>query len=199
MSGKAAGVKLVMRQDSIPFAGIDWITRGKLVSLSYKEVAEIIKVIDASACEEVILEVEGARLVIRRGNGTAGPATAGTPTSASAASAAAPAQSHTPAQSHIPAQSQPAAAPGQPAAGTEDGIVVRAPMVGTFYRCPSPDEPPFVEEGAAVKSGDPICLIEVMKLYTTIEATTDGTIVNIAAEDGALVEFNQPLFTIKPA
>ena len=72
-------------------------------------------------------------------------------------------------------------------------------MVGTLYRRPAPDEAPFVEVGSQVKAGDPICLIEVMKLFTTVEASIDGTIASIAVKDAALVEFNQPLLTIKPA
>ncbi|MEK9754991.1 MAG: acetyl-CoA carboxylase biotin carboxyl carrier protein, partial [Rhodospirillaceae bacterium] len=94
-----------------------------------------------------------------------------------------------------------AAKPAAPAAAAEaaGGTVVRAPMVGTFYRRPAPDQPPFVKVGSKVKAGDALCLIEVMKLYTTIETTTAGVIEQIAAEDGQLVEFNQPLFTINPA
>jgi acetyl-CoA carboxylase biotin carboxyl carrier protein len=162
------------------------------VSLSYKEVAEILKIIDASECEEVILELEGARLVVRRGaNGTGLPA--------------APVQSAGPAPAR-PAQAAqtPAAAPAkaaQPAVAADiaGGTVIRAPMVGTFYRRPAPDQPAFVEVGTKVKAGDALCLIEVMKLYTTIETTTAGTVRQIAVEDGQLVEFNQPLFTIQPA
>ena len=162
------------------------------MSLSYKEVAEILKIIDASECEEVILELEGARLVVRRGaNGTGLPA--------------APVQSAGPAPAQ-PAQAAqtPAAAPAkaaQPAVAADiaGGTVIRAPMVGTFYRRPAPDQPAFVEVGTKVKAGDALCLIEVMKLYTTIETTTAGTVRQIAVEDGQLVEFNQPLFTIQPA
>lgn len=157
------------------------------MSLSYKEVAEILKIIDASNCEEVILELEGARLVVRRGasgNGAAAPTSTEAPRIATPVPAAAPA---------APKPSTPAQA-SDPVGGT----VIRAPMVGTFYRRPSPDQPAFVEVGSKIKAGDPLCLIEVMKLYTTIEATSAGVVASIAAEDGALVEFNQPLFVINP-
>ena len=70
-------------------------------------------------------------------------------------------------------------------------------MVGTFYCRPSPDEAPFAPEGTKVSAGDTLCLIEVMKLYTTIEATADGIVDSILAEDGKLVEFDQPLFVIR--
>jgi biotin carboxyl carrier protein len=70
-------------------------------------------------------------------------------------------------------------------------------MVGTFYGRPSPDEEPFVKEGSEVTAGAPLCLIEVMKLYTTIEATADGVIESILVEEGKLVDFDQPLFIIR--
>ena len=71
-------------------------------------------------------------------------------------------------------------------------------MVGTAYRRPAPDEPPFVEVGTRVEKGTPLCLIEVMKLYTTIEAPSDGVIAAIHVDGGALVEFDQILFSINP-
>ena len=73
---------------------------------------------------------------------------------------------------------------------------IKSPMVGTFYSKPSPEEPPFVITGQEVKKGDTLCLIEVMKLFTAVECTADGTVEMIFAEDGALVEFDQPLFSI---
>ena len=158
--------------------------------LSFKDVAEILKIVDASDCEEVILEVEGTRLVVRKGqnNGAATKPSVGTTTTAAPASAEQPA----------PAQST----EGTSDAATvniDDGLVaVRSPMVGTTYRRPAPDEPPFVEVGTRVEKGTPLCLIEVMKLYTTIEAPSAGVIVAIYADDATLVEFDQILFSISP-
>ena len=76
---------------------------------------------------------------------------------------------------------------------------MRAPMVGTFYRSPSPGAPPFVEVGSRVRKGDALCIVEVMKLFTTIAAERDGTIAEIGAENAALVEYGQMLFVMKPA
>ena len=78
-------------------------------------------------------------------------------------------------------------------------IEVRAPMVGTFYRGPSPEAPPFVEPGKVVAEGDPLCLIEVMKLFTTVTAEAAGRVVEICAENAAMVEYGQALFVIEPA
>ena len=81
-------------------------------------------------------------------------------------------------------------------ATTGKGDIIKSPMVGTFYSKPSPEEPPFVITGQEVKKGETLCLIEVMKLFTAVECTADGTVEMIFAEDGALVEFDQPLFSI---
>jgi acetyl-CoA carboxylase biotin carboxyl carrier protein len=89
----------------------------------------------------------------------------------------------------------PAALPGEPEPGQE-GHVVKAPMVGTFYRSPSPDAKPFVEVGQAVKEGDTICIIEAMKLMNEIEADASGVVKAILVENGQPVEYGQPLFIL---
>ena len=161
------------------------------MSLSYKEVAEILKIIDASNCEEVILEFEGTRLVVRKGDRLVSENTTNTVLDTSPSPRPEPIKNM---EAELPNATE------GPETSNEEksGTIVRSPMVGTFYRAPSPDEPPFVENGAKVNSGDPLCLIEVMKLYTTVEATMAGTITAISANDGTLVEFDQPLFTIAP-
>jgi len=78
------------------------------------------------------------------------------------------------------------------------GVEVLSPMPGTFYRAPSPDDPPFVKEGDSVKKGDPLCIIEAMKIMNEIEAEDNGVIQKIFIESGQSVEFNQPLFIIEP-
>ncbi len=84
-----------------------------------------------------------------------------------------------------------AAAPVVPA-----GHAVKAPMVGTFYRAPNPGASPFVEVGQAVKEGEPLCIIEAMKLLNEIEADKSGVIKEILVENGEPVEYGQPLFVI---
>ena len=78
------------------------------------------------------------------------------------------------------------------------GVEVLSPMPGTFYRAPSPDDPPFVKEGDSVKKGDPLCIIEAMKIMNEIEADDNGVIKKILVDSGQAVEFNQPLFIIEP-
>ncbi len=105
----------------------------------------------------------------------------------------------------MPMQMQAPAAPASPAvplagASSEpikiDGNVVKSPMVGTFYRAPGPDKPSYIEVGSVVKSADPVCIIEAMKLLNEIEAGFDGTIKEILVENGQPVEFGQPLFIV---
>ena len=157
------------------------------MSLSYKEVAEILKIIDASSCEEVILELENTRLVVRRG-GASDDLKNLTPKAENLA--------RTPEKQTRSSPIKTAAKSPTPSSD-DDSMTVRSPMVGTFYCSPSPDEAPYVSEGGKISSGDTLCLIEVMKLYTTIEATTDGVIESVLAEDGKLVDFDQPLFVIR--
>jgi acetyl-CoA carboxylase biotin carboxyl carrier protein len=94
----------------------------------------------------------------------------------------------------IPAASKQKAAPAVP----EGWLQVRAPSLGTFYRAPKPGAPPFVEVGGQVGADTEICLIEVMKLFTTVCAGVQGTVREIYAADAELVEYNQPLFLVEP-
>jgi acetyl-CoA carboxylase biotin carboxyl carrier protein len=90
----------------------------------------------------------------------------------------------------------PAAAPAKPAS---KGHAVKSPMVGTFYRAPSPGAKAFVEVGQTVKQGQTLCIIEAMKMLNQIEADASGTISEILVENGQAVQFDQPLFMIEPA
>lgn len=102
-----------------------------------------------------------------------------------------------------PVAAAPAAAPAAPAAAEEpapaavEGHAVKSPMVGAFYRAPSPGASPFVEVGQSVKVGDTLCIIEAMKLLNQIEADKAGTIKAILVENGQPVEYDQPLFIIE--
>ncbi len=103
---------------------------------------------------------------------------------------------HMPAPVAAPAVAAPLAASDAAPAEIE-GNIVKAPMVGTFYRAPGPDKPSYVEIGQTVKSAEPICIIEAMKLLNEIEAGFDGVIKEILVENGQAVEFGQPLFRIE--
>jgi acetyl-CoA carboxylase biotin carboxyl carrier protein len=84
----------------------------------------------------------------------------------------------------------------KPAVAANSGHVVNSPMVGTFYRSPSPSSPAFIEVGAHVKAGDVVCIVEAMKMMNQIEADKAGVVEAILVSDGEPVEFDQPLLTI---
>lgn len=163
------------------------------MTVTYREVAEILKLIDASDCDELELEFEDVRLVVRRRGGARVDELRGiTPAPDPAGSRA---QNEVAGDGEVDTGKADASDPVRP-----DGqLEVRAPMVGTFYRAPSPGEPPFVEKGDHVERGMPLCLIEVMKLFTTIESTLTGRVAEILVDDATLVEYGQPLFVIDPA
>jgi acetyl-CoA carboxylase biotin carboxyl carrier protein len=160
------------------------------VSLRYEDVAEILKIIDSSSCDELIVETGDIKLVVRR-NTAPGYVAAAAERAGSAPAIAAPPR---PSPSATAARQ---ATTGQTA--TAGQIEVTAPMVGTFYRAPNPDAPPFVEIGTVVQPGQPLCIIEVMKLFTTINSDCAGRVVQIGAETGDLVEYGRTLFVIEPA
>jgi acetyl-CoA carboxylase biotin carboxyl carrier protein len=94
-----------------------------------------------------------------------------------------------------------AAAPAAPAAADDNSkyITIKSPMIGTFYRKPSPDKPVFVEVGGTIQKGDVLCVVEAMKLFNEIEAEISGKIVKILVDDMSPVEFDQPLFLVDPS
>lgn len=92
----------------------------------------------------------------------------------------------------------PEAAPESPREepATPEGQLVRSPMVGTFYRGPAPTSPPFMEVGQRVRNGEPLCIVEAMKMMNQIESDISGTVTEILIEDGQPVEYDQPMFVI---
>ena len=162
------------------------------MTLTYRDIAEILKAIDESQAEEIEIEVEGLRLAVRKKGASSQsfahqvPAVSETDSSDSRQATTLEAR---PVVSEPVAMDDTQAPPGHE--------IIRSPMVGTFYSRPNPEADPFVEPGTTVAEGDPLCLIEVMKLYTTVESTTSGTVVSIFAEDGKLVEFDQQLYLVK--
>ena len=154
------------------------------MSLKYEEIAEILKIIDSSSCDEFIVETGDVKLIVRR-NGATG--------HAELLSERPPPAAPTAPQSTA-RESRAAAPKTETAAGQTE---VTAPMVGTFFRASTPDAQPFVEIGSIVAKGQPLCLIEVMKLFTTINSEVAGRVVQIGAENGELVESGQTLYVVK--
>jgi len=110
-------------------------------------------------------------------------------------SVAAPAAAAAPAPAAAPTPSDDA----EPAASADSGPSIVSPMVGTFYRSPSPDAAPFVKEGDVVTAGQTVCIIEAMKIMNEIEAEVSGRVTNVLVDNGSPVEYNTPLFQVEPS
>jgi acetyl-CoA carboxylase biotin carboxyl carrier protein len=167
------------------------------VALSYDEIAEILKIIDGSSCDEVIIDTADMKLVVRRNSAGAAHVVQADDAPVIASHPPAPPPPATASVMPSSTSTQPSPSATTVAKAPHQAEVV-APMVGTFYRAPAPDAPPFVEIGSMVHKGQPLCLIEVMKLFTTIASDYDGRVVQIAAENAELVEYGRTLFVIEP-
>jgi acetyl-CoA carboxylase biotin carboxyl carrier protein len=162
------------------------------------EIKELIKLIDQSSLQELEIENEGSRLLIRKPNKTESVMFASSPVQHSfqhsiphQSLSQSVVQAHS-TDSHITAPD----APIQHVADTNLHKIV-SPMVGTFYAAPSPGAPDFVSKGNQVKEKSVVCIIEAMKLMNEIEAEIKGEIIEVLVENGQLVEYGQPLFLVR--
>jgi acetyl-CoA carboxylase biotin carboxyl carrier protein len=156
--------------------------------VNLKELKEILQILEDQEITEFELEQEGTKLRVRRGGPS--PASPVPPPPRSGALA-------TPLAEAAP---EPEAPPLSPAPPVESGLtIVKSPIVGTFYRAPDPNQPPFVSVGDSVKVGQVLCIIEAMKLMNEIEAEVAGEIVKVHHESGQPVQYGEPLFTVRPA
>jgi len=157
--------------------------------MDLRKLKKLIDLVEESGIAELEITEGEEKVKIVKGGGLSmvqAAAAAHTATAAPAPASASPA---------APAPAAGAPAPAEPPSGQE-GHVVKAPMVGTFYRTPSPDAKPFVEVGQTVKEGQTICIIEAMKLMNEIETDASGVVKAILVENGQPVEYGQPLFIL---
>ena len=155
------------------------------MGLSDEDVREILAIIDSSPLEELRIETEGFSLHVRKGGG--GPLEALPTPVGRAAPSAAPAPAAPVGQSAAPVEQ----------AGADGGVVIAAPMLGTFYRAEGPGKPPFVEVGSRVEAQTTVGIIEVMKMMNSVPAGVRGVVEEVCAENAALVEYGQPLFRVR--
>lgn len=160
--------------------------------MDLKEIQNLIKFVSNSGVAEVKLETGDIKITIRttlEGNSPDITYVQQAPMQQAISAPAVPA----------PAAATPAA-PAAPAADDSSKyITIKSPMIGTFYRKPSPDKPVFVEVGSSIGKGDVLCVVEAMKLFNEIEAEISGKIVKILVDDMSPVEFDQPLFLVDPS
>lgn len=162
----------------------------------------MLRLVTESGVAEMEVEEKGTRIVIRRNAATVivqpAPMPYGMPMLPPLPQPAEPAQQAVPAAVPAPSTNAASAAPPPRDLGTAaNETIIRAPIVGTFYRAPSPEAEPFVEEGDVVGPEDTLCIIEAMKLMNEIQAEVAGVVRAILVENGQPVEYDQPLFVIE--
>tara|TARA_R110002073_G_scaffold81742_4_gene195836 strand:+ start:13406 stop:13882 length:477 start_codon:yes stop_codon:yes gene_type:complete len=158
--------------------------------MDLKEIQNLIKFVAKSGASEVKLEMDDIKITIKTGSDSETTIVQQVPVQAQMPQAVAPAVTSMPVQDVTPVATE------------EDNskyITIKSPIIGTFYRKPSPDKPLFVEVGQTIAEGDVLCIIEAMKLFNEIESEVSGKIVKILVDDSSPVEFDQPLFLVDPS
>ncbi|SFS72738.1 acetyl-CoA carboxylase biotin carboxyl carrier protein [Zhouia amylolytica] len=166
--------------------------------MELKDIQNLIKFVAKSGASEVKLEMDDVKITIKTGSEEKGETTIVQQV---------PMGAHHVPQPHAPVAQPAATAPAVPAPAATDKkeeenskyITVKSPIIGTFYRKPSPDKPAFVEVGDSIGKGDVLCVIEAMKLFNEIESEVSGKIVKVLVDDSSPVEFDQPLFLVDPS
>jgi acetyl-CoA carboxylase biotin carboxyl carrier protein len=158
--------------------------------MDIKQIQELVKIINKTNIAEISIEEEGLKITIKQKEEivqqvVAAPAV---PTPVAAAPLVA-----------APAAAAAAPKAEAPAKEADNLVAIKSPMIGTFYRSPSPDKPPFIEIGSDVTPGKVVCIVEAMKLFNEIESEIRGKVVKILVEDASPVEYDQPLFLVEPA
>ncbi|MGC1633418.1 MAG: acetyl-CoA carboxylase biotin carboxyl carrier protein [Gelidibacter sp.] len=158
--------------------------------MDIKEIQNLIKFVAKSGASEVKLEMDDIKITIKTGGEDRGETTTYVQQIPMGAAPVA----------HAPAPQAEAPAVAIPVVDENSKyITIKSPIIGTFYRKPSPDKPMFVEVGKSIKEGDVLCVIEAMKLFNEIESEVSGKIVKILVDDSSPVEFDQPLFLVDPS
>lgn len=162
--------------------------------MDLKEIQNLIKFVAKSGASEVKLEMDDVKITIRTGNES---------TSAQVQQVTVPVPMPQPALPQVaPIATPEPVAPVPTKSETSDDakyITIKSPIIGTFYRRPSPDKPIFAEVGQNINEGDVLCIIEAMKLFNEIESEVSGKIVKVLVDDASPVEFDQPLFLVDPS
>ncbi len=163
--------------------------------MEYKQIQELIKTINKSNISELSIEEGDFKITIKQElTGQAHYVTM----------PQMPMQMQMQMPQPAPQQALPAAQPSAPATGKPvapvagNAITIKSPMIGTFYRSPSPDKPVFVNVGDEIKAGQVLCIIEAMKLFNEIESEVSGRLIKVIADDSSPVEYDQPLFLVEP-
>jgi len=162
--------------------------------MDFKQIQELIKMINKSNIGEVSIEEKGFKLTIKQKEEAVQQLIAA-PVHQQPIAAMAAAPVAAPQPQAATAAEKPGKAAEAPAGNT---VTIKSPMIGTFYRSPSPDKPSFANVGDEVTPGKVVCIIEAMKLFNEIESEVSGKIIKVLVEDASPVEYDQPLFLVEP-
>jgi acetyl-CoA carboxylase biotin carboxyl carrier protein len=159
--------------------------------MEYKQIQELVKMINKSNISELTVKDGEFEITIKQENGLTGtPVYAPQPIAMAAPVVAAPVAPAAPSAAVASSEAAPVAA-------NEKLHTIKSPMIGTFYRSPSPDKPPFVTVGDEVKPGQPLCIVEAMKLFNEIECEVSGKIVKVLVDESSPIEYDQPMFLVE--
>lgn len=164
--------------------------------MDFKQIQELIKMINKSNIGEVTVEQKDFKVTIKQKEEHITQMVTAAPVQHTGGYAAAPPPVS---QSTQTANSAPAEKAKEAAAPAANTITIKSPMIGTFYRKSSPDKPNLIDVGSEVTPGKVVCIIEAMKLFNEIESEVKGRIVKVLVEDASPVEYDQPLFLVEPA
>lgn len=162
--------------------------------MEYKQIQELVKMINKSNISELSIKDGEFEITIKQESGLTGTPVYAQPMVMPQAAPAMPAPAAAQAAAPAASTDAPAAAP---AAGNDKLHTIKSPMIGTFYRSPSPDKPPFVNVGDEVKPGMPLCIVEAMKLFNEIESEVSGKVVKVLVDEASPIEYDQPMFLIE--
>jgi acetyl-CoA carboxylase biotin carboxyl carrier protein len=162
--------------------------------MEFKQIQELLKAVNKSNISEVSIKDGEFEITIKQAHTETQYVTM-----QPALQQALPAQQMYAPQQSAPQQQQAAPAAAPAAAEASNTVIIKSPMIGTFYRSSSPDKPSFVNVGDEIKPGQVICIVEAMKLFNEIESEISGRIVKVLIDDATPVEYDQPLFLVEPA
>lgn len=162
--------------------------------MDLKQIHELIKIVNKSNIGEISIEDKDGKVTIKQKEDQV----------VTGAAPAAPQVYNVapqPVAQAAPVASAPVATPASPApaAASSNTVIIKSPMIGTFYRKSGPDKPAFAEVGTEITPGKVVCIIEAMKLFNEIESEVSGTIVKVLVDDASPVEYDQPLFEVMPS
>jgi acetyl-CoA carboxylase biotin carboxyl carrier protein len=159
------------------------------MEIDLKQLRELMRSLKQFDVHEIEIEKDGERIYLRRGGESAPPVTSPSPAPVLTASTPPPAASGLGTEGPRAAEAS--------AANDPNIVLITSPFVGTFYRSPAPDAPPFVEVGSPIRPGQVLCIVEAMKLMNEIEAEIEGVILEVLVENGKPVEYGDPLFKVR--